>query len=225
MPSVSKKQHNLMALVANNPKAAKRLGIPKSVGEDFMKADKGKKFAKGGYAAGGCASKADAKKIAKKEVAGHEKSMHKMKKGGIVEKGTGEKYASKAAMMRHEKKESKAEEAKEHGVKKMAFGGSTGKLGAMAAGMKNLAKNVASKQKLPPQAPKRTQGQEEANAAAALSKATSTTKPMFGGAMGALRDAMSKGSGKLGMKKGGCVKKMARGGGIEKKGKTKGKII
>lgn len=103
-----------MALVANNPKAAKRLGIPKSVGEEFMKADKGKKFAKGG-----CATKAEAKSIAKKEVKGHEKSMHGMKKGGsITEKGTGEKYASKAAMMRHEKKESKAEEMKEHGMKK-----------------------------------------------------------------------------------------------------------
>ena len=44
--------------------------------------------------------------------------MHKMKKGGIVEKGTGEKYASKAAMMKHEKKESKAEEMKEHKMKK-----------------------------------------------------------------------------------------------------------
>ena len=48
MPSKSKKQHNLMALVANDPKAAKRLGIPKSVGEEFMKADKGKKFKEGG---------------------------------------------------------------------------------------------------------------------------------------------------------------------------------
>ena len=48
MPSKSKKQHNLMALVANDPKAAKRLGIPKSVGEEFMKADKGKKFGSGG---------------------------------------------------------------------------------------------------------------------------------------------------------------------------------
>ena len=44
MPSVSKKQHNLMALVANNPKAAKRLGIPQKVGKEFMKADKGRKF-------------------------------------------------------------------------------------------------------------------------------------------------------------------------------------
>jgi hypothetical protein len=117
MPSKSKKQHNLMALVANDPKAAKRLGIPKSVGEEFMQADKGKKF-KGGGMAKTCATKSDAKMIAKKEVKGHESSMHKMKKGGIVEKGTGEKYASKAAMMKHEKKESKAEEMKEHGMKK-----------------------------------------------------------------------------------------------------------
>ena len=48
MPSVSKKQHNLMAAVANNPKFAKKVGIPQSVGEDFMEADKGKKFRAGG---------------------------------------------------------------------------------------------------------------------------------------------------------------------------------
>jgi hypothetical protein len=33
-----------MALVANDPKAAKRLGIPRKVGKEFMKADKGRKF-------------------------------------------------------------------------------------------------------------------------------------------------------------------------------------
>ena len=37
-----------MAAVANNPKFAKKVGIPKSVGEDFMEADKGKKFRTGG---------------------------------------------------------------------------------------------------------------------------------------------------------------------------------
>lgn len=102
-----------MALVANDSKAAKRLGIPKSVGEEFMKADKTKKFnnrdlvevdssenpglsklptevrnkmgymKKGGMAKG-CATKSDAKMIAKKEVKGHESSMHKMKKGGMA---------------------------------------------------------------------------------------------------------------------------------------------
>jgi hypothetical protein len=48
MPSTSKKQHNLMAMVANDPAAAKRLGIPRSVGKDFVKADKGRSFEKGG---------------------------------------------------------------------------------------------------------------------------------------------------------------------------------
>ena len=37
-----------MAAVANNPKFAKKTGISKSVGEDFMEADKGKKFRTGG---------------------------------------------------------------------------------------------------------------------------------------------------------------------------------
>jgi hypothetical protein len=48
MPSVSKKQHNLMAAVANNPAFAKKVGIPQSVGREFNKADKGKTFRKGG---------------------------------------------------------------------------------------------------------------------------------------------------------------------------------
>ena len=47
MPSKSKKQHNLMAAVANNPAFAKKVGISKSVGEEFMKADKTKKFGSG----------------------------------------------------------------------------------------------------------------------------------------------------------------------------------
>ena len=112
MPSKSKKQHNLMAAVANNPAFAKKVGISKSVGEEFMKADKTKKFGSGGALkevdssdnpglsklptevrnkmgymkkggmAKGCATKSDAKMIAKKEVKGHESSMHKMKSGG-----------------------------------------------------------------------------------------------------------------------------------------------
>ena len=48
MPSKSLSQHNLMAMVANDPKAAKRTGVKQSVGKDFLAADKGKKFAKGG---------------------------------------------------------------------------------------------------------------------------------------------------------------------------------
>lgn len=48
MPSTSKKQHNLMAAVAKNPAFAKKVGIKQSVGEEFLKADKGKKFGTGG---------------------------------------------------------------------------------------------------------------------------------------------------------------------------------
>ena len=48
MPSKSQKQHNLMAMVAHDPAAAKRLGIPQSVGKEFTKADKGRKFKEGG---------------------------------------------------------------------------------------------------------------------------------------------------------------------------------
>lgn len=43
MPSVSKKQHNFMAAVANNPKFAKQVGVPSSVGKEFISADKAQK--------------------------------------------------------------------------------------------------------------------------------------------------------------------------------------
>jgi hypothetical protein len=48
MPSTSKKQHNFMEAVAHNPAFAKKAGVPQSVGKDFSKADKGRKFFKGG---------------------------------------------------------------------------------------------------------------------------------------------------------------------------------
>jgi DNA uptake protein ComE-like DNA-binding protein len=37
-----------MAAVANNPKFAKKAGVPQSVGAEFLKADKGRKFKEGG---------------------------------------------------------------------------------------------------------------------------------------------------------------------------------
>jgi hypothetical protein len=46
MPSKSGKQHRLMEMVAHDSAAAKRVGIPQSVGRDFVEADKseGKHF-------------------------------------------------------------------------------------------------------------------------------------------------------------------------------------
>ena len=108
-----------MALVANNPKAAKRLKIPQSVGEEFMKADKGKKFGKGG-------EMKESKMMVKKEVEfmkkkgapasmiKHEKAEAKgMKKGGMAECKT------------VAKKEVKSHEKRMHG---MAGGGKVGQL-------------------------------------------------------------------------------------------------
>ena len=90
MPSVSKKQHNFMAAVANNPAFAKKAGVPSSVGKEFINADKGRKFAGGG-------EMKESKEMMKKEVAfmkkkGAPKSMIKheeaeakgMKKGGVA---------------------------------------------------------------------------------------------------------------------------------------------
>jgi hypothetical protein len=94
MPSQSKKQHNLMAAVAKNPAFAKKVGIKKSVGEEFLQADKGRKF-KGG----GMMDKKDLaqdKKVVKKAVKMHDDQLHggkktnltKLKKGGMA-KGCG----------------------------------------------------------------------------------------------------------------------------------------
>jgi hypothetical protein len=54
MPSSTKKQADFMKAIANNPKFAKKVGVPQKVGKDFSAADKRtKKFAMGGVANGG----------------------------------------------------------------------------------------------------------------------------------------------------------------------------
>lgn len=45
MPSESQAQHRFMEMVAHDPKAAKRVGVPQSVGQDFALADMGRKIA------------------------------------------------------------------------------------------------------------------------------------------------------------------------------------
>ena len=44
MPSESGKQHRFMEMVAHDPAAAKRVGVPQSVGREFVLADIGRKF-------------------------------------------------------------------------------------------------------------------------------------------------------------------------------------
>ena len=90
MPSVSKKQHNLMAAVANNPAFAKKVGIPQSVGREFNKADKGKTFKEGGTMK---KKNPFMEMIAKKKEAAGKKpakaAAMPMKKGGMAKKKSG----------------------------------------------------------------------------------------------------------------------------------------
>ncbi len=92
MPSKSKAQHNLMAMVANDPAAAKRVGIPQKVGRDYVEADKGRKFNQGGdmkesKAMMGKELAFMKKKGAPKSMVKHEMAeMGAMKKGGSVKK-------------------------------------------------------------------------------------------------------------------------------------------
>jgi hypothetical protein len=79
VPSVSKKQHNFMAAVANNPKFAKKAGVPSTVGKEFLTADKGKTFKKGGTMK---KSNPFMEMIAKKKEAAAKKPAKKMMSGG-----------------------------------------------------------------------------------------------------------------------------------------------
>ena len=112
MPSVSKKQHNLMAAVANNPAFAKKVGIPQSVGREFNKADKGKTFKEGGTM-----KKIDAKKnpgMAKLPAAVRNK-MGFMKEGG---KAHSDIAKDKPMMKKVAAKAVKGHEKKMHGMAK-----------------------------------------------------------------------------------------------------------
>jgi len=108
MPSKNKSQHNLMAMVANDPAAAKRVGIPQSVGREFMKADKGLKFGKGS------SSRADAQAINKPKT--NQGKQELFSKGGdmkeskaMVKKEIGfmKKAGAPKSMIKHEMKEAK----------------------------------------------------------------------------------------------------------------------
>ena len=101
MPSVSKKQHNLMAAVAHNPAFAKKVGIPQSVGMDFNKADKGKKFKGGGMAKSDMKEdtkmdKAQDTAMIKKAFKQHDMQEHKGGKGTKLKLAKGGSFRSSA---------------------------------------------------------------------------------------------------------------------------------
>jgi hypothetical protein len=128
MPSTSKKQHNFMAAIANNPAFAKKVGVPQSVGKDFNNADKGKKFKEGGMM-----KPVDMKKnpgVAKLPTAVRNK-MGFMKEGGTAHSDVKmDKKVVKKAVGMHDKQQ--------HGGKKTNL--TTLKKGGMACAPKKMAR-------------------------------------------------------------------------------------
>lgn len=129
MPSKTSKQHNFMAAVANNPAFAKRVGVPASVGREFMQADKGRKFNEGG-------DMKESKAMVGKEIAfmkkkGAPKSMikHEMAEAKGMKRGG---YAS-GGMPMVEKDGKKVPAFAADGVGKMKHGGMAKKM--MGGGM------------------------------------------------------------------------------------------
>lgn len=209
MPSVSKKQHNLMALVANNPKAAKRLGIPKSVGEDFMKADKGKKFKEGGMALfKGKETKSEEMKEAKAVKSGKISPAQYAK--GEAKEGHGKGAMKKGMALKSGKLSAKAYASEHEGMKK---GGCVKKYaeGGTVASDKKPAESAYDKRI-------REEALQEMRDKKMREKMGTAYDKARENSLGAPEKKMRKG--------GMCgTKKYARGGGIEVRGKTKGRMI
>ena len=122
MPAVSEKQEKFMRAVAENPKFAKKVGVPQSVGREFTKAEGGM---------------AESKKMMAKEVAfmkkkGAPKSMikHEMKEAGMKYGGKVKKMASGGLAAGHKsadgvatKGKTKAKQISMAGSKGMKYGG------------------------------------------------------------------------------------------------------
>ena len=162
-----------MAAVANNPSFAKKVGISKSVGEEFMKADKSKKFGSGNTLKTKDASENPGLSKLPTEV---RNKMGYMKKGGM---------AMKKGM--HKMPDGKMMKDSDMPKKKMNMGGMAYKEGGKA--------DMAQDKKMA----KKAVGMHE--------------KQLHGGKKSNLAK----------LKMGGMAK-CAKGGGIEKRGKTKGKI-
>jgi hypothetical protein len=203
MPSVSKKQHNFMAAVAKNPTFAKKVGLKPSVGEHFLTADKGKKFGSSSM-----------------------KKMRKFAEGDMVEDtedsgayvgsrlNMGKDRGSRLGRVSKEDSDMLKKQDAASGMNKNPRMGGLAKAG-MSAGLDDAM---------------RARGMKKGGMAHAekgeMKKDLAQDKKMVKKAVG-MHDKQQHGGKKTNLstlKKGGKVC-MARGGGIEIKGKTKGTMI
>ena len=123
-----------MAAVANNPKFAKKVGVSKSVGEEFMKADKGRKFKEGGLKETDAESNPGLAKLPT-EV---RNKMGYMKKGGMASDAKEDMKMDKKQDKSMIKKAVGMHDKQQHAGKKTNL--STLKKGGMACAPKKMAR-------------------------------------------------------------------------------------
>ncbi len=118
VPSKTRRQHMFMEAVSHNPAFAKKVGVPQSVGREFVQADKGRKFAEGGQmkeskAMVGKELAFMKKKGAPKSMIKHEMAEAKgMKHGGMA-------YAAGGLAAGHKSADGVAKKGKTKGTKVM----------------------------------------------------------------------------------------------------------
>jgi hypothetical protein len=212
-----------MAAAAHNPAFAKKVGIPTSVAKEFNAADKGKKFGTGG---GVGITRGGQQQINKQQtrfgsVLGNQKNVPNInlnkyigkKEGGMAKSDSKEdtkmdkkqdKAMIKKAFAMHDKQEHKGEHTN---LSKLRKGGMT---------MKKMAKGGMAQGGMGP----KTMSQDVEKG---------SNKLIAHGESAVQKRGHTKGKnlGDSGPTKGimGGAKKMARGGGVESKGKTKGKMV
>jgi len=222
MPSTSKKQHNFMAAVAHNPAFAKKVGVSQSVGKDFNEADKSKSFSKGGIPASinkqkthhvnGGVPNYSLNKFAGLKRGGMAESKEMMKKEVSFMKSKG----APKSMVKHEEKEMKTEKFAAGGVtkaKSTPTGKQMGMLGMKSGGMAKVRKTEMVKM-----------------AAGGMPRTMSKDVEAGSNKLGKFGQSAVQ---KRGMTKGkemgisgptAPIQGMKKGGGIESKGKTKGRM-
>jgi hypothetical protein len=215
MPSTSKKQHNFMAALAHNPAFAKKVGVPQSVGKDFNEADKGRKFGRGG-ATQQRINKQDTKHGKLDLPVANLNRMAGMKGGGSVKKFKegGVNLADVATEVKDtfstkRLKQMAGMEPSDRDVERARL---------------NIPKEGAGSYKFSPIPSKRLESLQEKkdydNAGYKKGGSVKESKMDMGGMAGMKKGGMPMKDGKPAF-----MKKFAKGGGIESRGKTKGTMI
>jgi hypothetical protein len=216
-----------MAAVANNPAFAKKVGISKSVGEEFMKADKTKKFGSGGSLK--AVDSSDNPELSKLPTEVRNK-MGYMKKGGMAKSDmkedtkmdkTQDKAMIKKAFKQHDAQEHKGGKGTKLALKKGGMAKKMAMGGPAMQSKTNMRDEGKKSNAIPYVNPTPTQ---TGSIGAAFNSAAKMASGVSGQPYTPIKTLLKKG----GMTKGCGYSKggqLAKANGVAVRGKTKGKII